>query len=84
MSAGATSILTYKPDMCSSLGIYRTNKQVSFDADQGEEQSGDGADQHVVLHQHGSADPLVSTGLLVARVDPEWMVWRIKPRMMKS
>jgi hypothetical protein len=29
MSAGATSILPYKPDMFSALGIYRTNKQVS-------------------------------------------------------
>jgi hypothetical protein len=29
MFAGATFILTYKPDIFSALGIYRTNKQDS-------------------------------------------------------
>jgi hypothetical protein len=29
ISARATSILTYKPDIFSALGIYRNNKQVS-------------------------------------------------------
>jgi hypothetical protein len=29
MFAGATSIVTYKPDIFSALGVYRTNKHVS-------------------------------------------------------
>ena len=56
MSAKASSILTYKPDIFSALEIYRTNKQFAS-ADDWEEQSGNGGDQQVLQHQHGSAVP---------------------------
>ena len=63
ISARATSILTYKPDILSALGDLQEQqtgfKLIKFpcDADEGEEQSGDGGDQQVVQYQHGSAVP---------------------------
>ena len=52
----APPVLTYKPDIFSALEIYRTDKQFAS-ADDWEEQSGNGGDQQVLQHQHGSAVP---------------------------
>ena len=58
MFAKASFILTYKPDIFSALEIYRTDKQFAS-ADDWEEQSGNGGDQQVLQHQHGSAVPTI-------------------------